>query len=128
MLTTNDPQSSDGMNQTGVMVADTVKNTGGKIDSFAKSGVIVTDTQRIQYDSRGTETLNKQARRTTHRLNVSGKLAINQWVKMDGKWYWFGENGYMVQGAWVDGDKYYVNDEGVYIPNYREDPTADDKE
>ena len=41
----------------------------------------------------------------------SGWLPVNRWLKIDGKWYYFGENGYMLSNRYVDG--WWVDENGV---------------
>ena len=63
-------------------------------------------------------------------LNADGKVAKNQWAGdyyLDGngnpyinRWagsYWCGEDGKYVKSSWVDNNKSYVNESGVYVTN-----------
>ena len=63
-------------------------------------------------------------------LNADGKVAKNQWAGdyyLDGngnpyinRWaesYWCGEDGKYVRSAWVDNNRSYVNENGVYVTN-----------
>ena len=63
-------------------------------------------------------------------LNADGKVAKNQWsgdyyLDENGnpyinRWagsYWCGEDGKYVRSAWVDNNKSYVNENGVYLTN-----------
>ena len=63
-------------------------------------------------------------------LNADGKVAKNQWAGdyyLDGngnpyinRWagsYWCGEDGKYVKSSWVDNNKSYVNENGVYVTN-----------
>ncbi len=63
----------------------------------------------------------------------------NQWLKIDGGWYYFKSNGYMAAGEWVGnyylkdsgimaqdewiGD-YYVGLDGAWVPNRKKDTTT----
>ena len=48
-------------------------------------------------------------------FNTKGQQVKNAWVGS----YWLGSDGKMVTNSWVDGGKYYVGNEGWYIPNYK---------
>ena len=50
-----------------------------------------------------------------YHYNNQGELTKNAWVGS----YWVGSDGKMVTNSWVDGGKYYVGNEGWYIPNYK---------
>ena len=63
-------------------------------------------------------------------LNADGKVAKNQWAGdyyLDengnpyiNRWagsYWCGEDGKYVRSAWVDNNRSYVNESGVYVTN-----------
>ena len=63
-------------------------------------------------------------------LNADGKVAKNQWAGdyyLDGngnpyinRWagsYWCGEDGKYVRSAWVDNNRSYVNESGIYVTN-----------
>ena len=63
-------------------------------------------------------------------LNADGRVAKNQWsgdYYLDGNGnvvknqrignYWCGEDGKYVKNAWVDNNKSYVNENGVYLTN-----------
>ena len=63
-------------------------------------------------------------------LNADGKVAKNQWsgdyyLDENGnpyinRWagsYWCGEDGKYVRSAWVDNNKSYVNENGIYVTN-----------
>ena len=41
---------------------------------------------------------------------------VNQWLKIDKKWYHFNASGYMDAGKWVG--NYYVGSDGAWIENY----------
>ena len=66
----------------------------------------------------------------TYYLNADGKVAKNQWsgdyyLDENGnlyinRWagsYWCGEDGKYVRSAWVDNNKSYVNENGIYVTN-----------
>jgi len=43
-----------------------------------------------------------------------GKILKNDWKKVDGKWYYFGSNGFYVTGtAFIGEDVYYFNNDGT---------------
>ena len=44
-------------------------------------------------------------------LNADGKYARNQWIKIDGNWYYFKANGARAEREWVG--NYYLGDAGV---------------
>ena len=46
----------------------------------------------------------------------NGTYPVNQWEQIDGKWYFFDENGWMMENEWVQ-NKYYVGDDGVMMIN-----------
>ena len=48
-------------------------------------------------------------------FNAKGQQVKNAWIGS----YWLGSDGKMVTDSWVDGGKYYVGNEGWYIPNYK---------
>ena len=50
-----------------------------------------------------------------YHYNNQGELTKNAWVGS----YWVGSDGKMATNSWVDGGKYYVGNEGWYIPNYK---------
>ena len=58
----------------------------------------------------------KQVGGVWYYLNGSGAMAANRWVGN----YWVGPSGAMATSAWVDGGKYYVGSDGVWIPNYQQ--------
>ena len=43
--------------------------------------------------------------------DTSGWYASNQWQKIDGSWYYFGGDGYMLTDTTIDG--YYIDANGV---------------
>ena len=43
--------------------------------------------------------------------DTSGWYAKNCWQKIDGSWYYFGSDGYMVTSQYVDG--YWIDSDGV---------------
>lgn len=64
----------------------------------------------------------------------TGWYPTNQWLKIDGYWYYFKSSGYiavnewigsyyfgndgrMMRNSWIDG--YYVGNDGAWIPNYK---------
>ena len=47
--------------------------------------------------------------------NTGGWYAKSEWAKIDGKWYYFDKNGYMVTGTvWIGLKKYYFNSDGTW--------------
>ena len=43
----------------------------------------------------------------------NGTWAAAKWQKIDGKWYYFGEDGYMVKDNWVG--EYYLGRDGAML-------------
>ena len=43
-----------------------------------------------------------------------GTYPVNQWEQIDGNWYYFDGNGWMMTNSWIQ-SKYYVGDDGVMI-------------
>ena len=56
-----------------------------------------------------------QTGNTWYLYDNQGNLVKNAWSGN----YWLGSDGKMVTDSWVDGGKYYVGNEGWYIPNYK---------
>lgn len=50
----------------------------------------------------------------------------SEWLEIDGFWYYFNEDGYMASDEWID--NCYVNSEGVWIPDYKEEKTTNNEE
>lgn len=97
---------------------------------FDKDGHMVYGWNQIAYDQKDYQ---------THYFDSEG-IELVGWQKIDGKWYYFDKNvetygimetgwllyentwyylkatGEMASDEWVDGGKYYVNANGVYIP------------
>ena len=46
----------------------------------------------------------------------NGSYPSNQWEQIDGNWYYFDGNGYMMVNAWIQ-NKYYVGDDGAMMVN-----------
>ena len=46
----------------------------------------------------------------------NGWYPCNQWLKIDGYWYFFGEDGYMCTDEWRDG--YYLDSSGALLYSY----------
>ncbi len=44
--------------------------------------------------------------------DTSGWYPKAQWQKIDGKWYYFGYDGYMASSEWIDG--YWIDNDGVW--------------
>lgn len=47
----------------------------------------------------------------------NGNFIKNDWAEINGKYYYFDMNGYLVTNQWVQ-DEYYVDDKGVMQTNY----------
>lgn len=47
--------------------------------------------------------------------NADSRFFTNEWQEIEGKWYFFGEDGYMASGRWV-GD-YYLGRDGAMLVN-----------
>lgn len=73
-------------------------------------------------------------------FRANGAMAVG-WTQIEGKWYYFNsygnkvkncwignyymkEDGSMAVNEWVDGDRYYVGNNGVWVPN-KEKPVSD---
>ena len=50
----------------------------------------------------------------------NGTYPKNEWKEIDGKSYYFGEDGYMWEDSWTP-DGYYVNASGAWVPGYDEE-------
>ncbi len=49
---------------------------------------------------------------------------VSDWLKVDGLWYYFKEDGYMAHSEWI-GD-YYVNEDGAWVPGMQRDQAQQD--
>ena len=50
-------------------------------------------------------------------INDDGSSSANSWHQdPDGKWYYFGSDGYMLHDQWIDG-KYYLSSSGAMLVN-----------
>lgn len=49
-----------------------------------------------------------------------GEHPANEWKEIDGKWYFFNDDGYLRKNTWTR-DGYYVDSTGAWIPGYDED-------
>ncbi len=49
--------------------------------------------------------------------NDDGSYPAGQWSQINGLWYYFGSGGYLLQESYTP-HGYYVNADGVWIPNY----------
>lgn len=82
------------------------------------SGVMLTGWQRIGgawylFGSDGAmKTGWQQVGGKWYYLYSSGVMAANAWIGN----YWVDSNGIMATNSWVDGEKYYVNENGVWDP------------
>lgn len=63
----------------------------------------------------------KEINEETYYLRPSGAMVVG-WVKLEGKYYYFNPSGVLQKNGWVDNDKYYVDENGVWI----EDKTKDE--
>ena len=48
-------------------------------------------------------------------VNDDGRYPYNQWQYIDGKWYYFEREGYMLANAWKQ--KYYLGPDGAMLTN-----------
>ena len=51
---------------------------------------------------------------TWYYYNTDGTLARNKWAGN----YWLGADGKMATNSWVDNNRYYVDENGEWVPNY----------
>ncbi len=49
---------------------------------------------------------------------------VSDWLKVDGLWYYFKEDGYMAHSEWI-GD-YYVNEDGAWVPGMQRNQAQQD--
>lgn len=49
--------------------------------------------------------------------NDDGSYPSGKWMQIKGLWYYFGRDGYLLQNSYTP-KGYYVNADGVWIPNY----------
>ena len=56
----------------------------------------------------------KEINEETYYLRPSGAMVVG-WVKLEGKYYYFNPSGVLQQNGWVHNDKYYVDENGVWI-------------
>ena len=47
--------------------------------------------------------------------NGNGTWPADRWLKIDGKWYYFGSDGYMVKEKWIG--YYYLGTDGAMLEN-----------
>lgn len=59
------------------------------------------------------------ARGDWYYANGSGVMQSNRWVGN----YWLTDSGAMATDSWVDGGRYYVGADGVWVPNYSQQPS-----
>ena len=105
----------------GKMVTDSWVD-GGKY-YVGSDGKWVKDAKRATDDEKPIEDKKSDTKKTGwvqtgsvwYYYNNQGELTKNAWVGS----YWVGSDGKMVTNSWVDGGKYYVGNEGWYIPNYK---------
>lgn len=45
----------------------------------------------------------------------NSSYSVNAWKELNGKWYYFNHDGYMVSNAWVD--NYYLGSDGAMLTN-----------
>ena len=55
-------------------------------------------------------------------LNSSGAMQTG-WLQLGNTWYYLKSSGAMALDEWVDGGKYYVDANGVYIPEKKQEST-----
>ena len=48
-------------------------------------------------------------------LKSDGAYANQEWLKVDGKWYYFKKGGYLVKNQWQG--NHYLNAQGVMVQN-----------
>lgn len=47
--------------------------------------------------------------------NADGSYPASEWKEINGKWYYFEENGYMAANKWIDGTYYVGADGAMYV-------------
>ena len=111
----------------GKMVTDSWVDGGkyyvGSDGKWVKDAKKSTDDKKPTEDKKPAEDKKSDTKKTGwvqtgsvwYHYNNQGELTKNAWVGS----YWVGSDGKMVTNSWVDGGKYYVGNEGWYIPNYK---------
>ena len=111
----------------GKMVTDSWVDGGkyyvGSDGKWVKDAKKSTDDKKPTEDKKPAEDKKSDTKKTGwvqtgsvwYHYNNQGELTKNAWVGS----YWVGSDGKMVRNSWVDGGKYYVGNEGWYIPNYK---------
>ena len=111
----------------GKMVTDSWVDDGkyyvGSDGKWVKDAKRATDDKKPTEDKKPAEDKKSDTKKTGwvqtgsvwYHYNNQGELTKNAWVGS----YWVGSDGKMVTNSWVDGGKYYVGNEGWYIPNYK---------
>lgn len=51
----------------------------------------------------------------TYYLGAAGAMAVG-WHWIDGRCYWFAPSGALARASWVDEGRYWVNDDGAWVP------------
>ena len=95
----------------------------GSDGKWVKDAKKATDDKKPVEDKKPAEDKNTETKKSGwvqtgnvwYHYNNQGELTKNAWVGS----YWVGSDGKMVTNSWVDGGKYYVGNEGWYIPNYK---------
>ena len=111
----------------GKMVTDSWVDGGkyyvGSDGKWVKDAKKATDDKKPTEDKKPAEDKKSDTKKTGwvqtgsvwYHYNNQGELTKNAWVGS----YWVGSDGKMATNSWVDGGKYYVGNEGWYIPNYK---------
>ncbi len=102
-------------------------STGGSWYYLAGSGAMQTGWQKVDGSwyyldaSRGgaMSTDWYQVGGSWYYSNGSGVMQSNRWVGN----YWLTGSGAMATSSWVDGGRYYVGADGVWVPNYSQQPS-----
>lgn len=108
--------------------------TGGKWYYFSPQGPMVTNHWVGVYwvGKDGVMATNSWVNNNKYYVGSNG-VWKSGWAKISGKWYffantgkvknkwvgnyWLGKDGVMATSAWVDNGRYYVNSNGVWVPN-----------
>lgn len=107
------------LNENGVMATDSWADDEYYVDSDGK--IITSQWKKLPKKDGSESTL------YWYYFGNSGKCVTDGWAKINGKYYYFNEDGEM-QTGWVDSDEYYMGSDGAMKVGwaYCEDPTDDD--
>ena len=54
-------------------------------------------------------------------LNTVQVVMLKNWEQLDGKWYYFDDQGWMKENTWIqpDGNYYYLSASGAMVTGYQ---------